>query len=124
MMHFDQHECDWLPIASSLPLVKEIVFNIARVVEATRIGRVIINRIMPGGKIDRHADTPDHANYWARFHVVLHALPGNDFYCGDEMVNMKSGEVWYFDNREEHEVINNSSDPRIHLVIDLKTALR
>lgn len=118
----DQHENVWQPIAARLPLLKEHVFNLARSVEATRIGRVMVNKMNPGGIIYAHADTPDHANYWARFHIVLHALPGNDFRCGDETINMLTNEVWYFKNELEHEVHNQSTDPRIHMVVDLKVA--
>lgn len=120
----DQHENVWLPVAQDLPLIKNIAFDLARLVEATRIGRVIINRILPGGHIFRHADTPVHANYWSRYHVVLHALPGVQFFCGadgeEELVNMVTNEVWFFRNELPHEVINETADPRIHLVIDLK----
>lgn len=119
---FDQHENVWQPVAAQLPLLKNLVFNLARTVEATRIGRVMVNKVMPGGKIFPHADTPDHSLYWSRFHIVLHALEGNDFRCGDETVNMLTNEVWYFRNELEHEVTNNSTDPRIHMVVDLKVA--
>ena len=120
----DIWECEWLPVSRELTETKQLVFDLARNLEATRIGRVIINRMGPGDKIERHADTPAHANYWTRMHIVMHALPGNDFFCGSEMVNMLTDEVWYLANENEHEVINNSTDPRIHLVIDLKTDLK
>lgn len=122
----DEHENVWLPVSEQLPEIKRLVFDLARMVESTRIGRVIINRILPGGQIFRHADTPSHANYWSRYHIVLHALPGVKFYCGEdgqeEMVEMVTNEVWFFRNELPHEVINESADPRLHLVIDLKCA--
>ncbi len=121
---FDEHECVWLPVALALPLIERIVFDLARSVQATRIGRVMVNRLQPGGRIYPHADTPSHANYWSRFHVVLRSLPGNRFRCGDEVQEFLTGDIFYFDNRLEHEVQNNSVEPRVHLVIDLKTSLR
>lgn len=122
LVHFDQHENIWLEVANQLPEAGELVYWLAHGVKATRIGRVMINRIKPGGRIFRHADTPVHANYWERYHIVLHALPGNDFHAGDEMVNMTTGEVWCFDNRQEHEVFNHTTEDRIHMVVDLKCA--
>ena len=55
-----------------------------------------------------------------RFHVVLHGLPGSLYKCGDEVVCMRTGEVWWFQHREVHSVENNSSDTRIHLLVDLR----
>lgn len=124
LRHWDQHENYWLPIADELPLLKRLIFNLARNMEASRIGRCIVNKMQPGGRIYRHADSPDHAAYWSRHHIVLHAWSGNDFHCGDEVVNMLTNEIWWFNNLLEHEVHNNSNDYRIHLVVDLKTAFK
>lgn len=121
LAHFDQHENEWQPIAQEYPVTKDVIHWLMRAVNGTRLGRVMINKVAPGGRIDRHADEPVHADYWSRFHIVLHALPGNDFYCGGETINMTTGEVWYFRNDLEHEINNNSGDYRVHLVIDIKT---
>jgi len=32
-----------------------------------------------------------------------------------------SGEVWWFDNTQEHEVMNNSADDRIVMIVDIRT---
>lgn len=120
LANFDQHENVWQPVAHRLPITVETVFDLMRQVKGTRLGRVMINKVMPGGLIYPHADTPDHANYWERFHVVIHSAEGNDFRCADEHVNMRTGEVWVFDNRLEHEVVNNSTEPRINMVVDIR----
>jgi hypothetical protein len=62
-----------------------------------------------------------HAEYWDRFHVCLASAPGANFRCGDEWVHMNPGEIWWFNNRLEHEVINNSGADRIHMVVDIRT---
>ena len=87
-----------------------------------RLGRVMINKIAPGGRVFPHADTPVHANYWDRFHVVLESQPGVDFRCGDEHVYMEPGSVWWFQNAIEHEVVNKSPGDRIHLIVDIRTS--
>jgi hypothetical protein len=91
-------------------------------VHGERLGRVMINKIAPGGVIYPHADTPEHAEYYSRFHIVLQSQPGVVFRAGDEQVYMATGEVWWFDNKQEHEVINNSADDRIHMIVDIRTS--
>jgi hypothetical protein len=117
----DQHECVWMDGWLHLPAARAIVFGLMAQVEGERLGRVMINKLRPGGRIFPHADTPAHAEYWDRFHVSLQSGPGCNFRCGDETVYMRPGQVWWFQNSHEHEVVNNSDDERIHMVIDVRT---
>lgn len=117
----DQHECVWMDGALHLPAARQMIFNLMATVEGERLGRVMINKLRPGGRIYPHADTPAHAEYWDRFHIVLQSLPGNNFRCGDETISMRTGEVWWFQNAFEHEVVNNSADDRIHMIVDIRT---
>lgn len=118
----DQHECENMDGMLHLPACRYLIFALMAMVEGERLGRVMINKIRPGGRIFPHADTPVHATYWDRFHYVLQAMPGCVFRCGEESVNMRTGELWWFQNAEEHEVINNSADDRIHLIVDIRTS--
>ena len=120
--NFDQHENYDQPIFKSLPEARPLIFNLMAAVEGERLGRVMINKIAPGGRIFPHADTPVHAEYWDRFHIVLQSGPGCNFRCGDEQVNMPTGSVWWFNNRIEHEVHNNSAVDRIHMIVDIRTS--
>jgi len=117
----DQHECVWMDGALHLPAARPLIFGLMARVEGERLGRVMINKLRPGGRIYPHADTPAHAEYWDRYHLVLQSGPGCNFRCGDEMVNMQTGGVYWFQNAIEHEVINNSSDDRIHMIVDIRT---
>lgn len=119
---YDQHENVDYPAYKLLPEARPIVMNLMAYVGGERLGRVMINKIAPGGVIYPHADTPAHADYYSRFHVVLQSQPGVVFRAGDEQVYMGTGEIWWFDNKQEHEVINNSADDRIHMVIDIRTS--
>lgn len=123
---YDQHESVFRPAWDQLPQAHDFVFDLARFTRATRIGRVLINRIKPGGRIFRHADTPEHVRYWKRFHLVLQGQPGAVIYCGeekdgskDEAMQMLTGRLFWFRNELEHEVRNESSIDRISMVIDL-----
>lgn len=117
---YDQHESIDYPPYKLMPEFRPIIMNLMAYVGAERLGRCMINKIRPGGKVYPHADTPVHAEYWDRFHIVLQSRPGVDFRCGDEHVYMAEGETWWFQNLHEHEVLNNSADDRIHLVCDLR----
>lgn len=124
--HYDQHECVDLPVYDQLPQVRRLVMDMFNAVGGTRLGRVIINRMQPGGRIYKHADTPAHADYWQRHHLVLQSAPGVVFTAGEESVYMAPGDFWYFNNgkapdRPAHEVINNSAVERIHLIVDVRT---
>ena len=118
----DQHESIWYPAASYLLAARPILYDLARKFEAERIGRVMITRLKPGAKIAPHVDGGDHAKYYSRYHVVLQGFPGSVFRAGDEQVQMLSGQVWWFDNQQEHECVNNSADDRVHMIVDLKLA--
>lgn len=115
------------PAWRALPEVRPVVFNLMRRFEGVSLGRVIIARLPPGGTIAPHAD--DYGEYAARddglrFHVALQGLPGCHFHCGGEVVQMLSGQVWWFNHKAEHSAQNNSADERIHLLIDIQTDVR
>ena len=117
----DQHECVWMDGSLHLPAARPLIFGLMAKVEGERLGRVMVNKLAPGGRVFPHADTPAHADYWDRYHVVLQSGPGCNFRTGDETVHMPTGQVWWFQNALEHEVINNSADDRIHMIVDIRT---
>ena len=87
-----------------------------------RLGRVIITRLPPGKTITPHVDSGSHAEYYDRYHVTLQNNPGSIFRCGNEHVFMATGDIWWLDNSIEHEVINNSVDDRITMIVDIRSA--
>ena len=119
---YDQHENIDYPAYKLLPEARPLVMNLMAYVGGERLGRVMINKIAPGGKIFPHADTPDHAEYYSRFHIVIQSTPGCRFRAGDEVVHMATGEIWWFDNKQEHEVVNDGTDDRIHMIVDIRTS--
>lgn len=117
----DQHECVWMDGVVHLPAARQLIFQLMQRVEGERLGRCMINKLRPGGRIYPHADTPVHAEYWDRHHIVLQAEKGSNFRCGEETIHMAQGQAWWFQNAIEHEVVNNSGVDRIHLIIDIRT---
>lgn len=100
---------------------KQMALDILKLVNGSRLGRVVITRTEPGKKILPHKDTlGKYAGYYTRYHVVLQGLPGSLFTCGDETVQMLTGSLWWFDAAAEHSVVNNSQDDRLHLLIDVR----
>ncbi len=119
----NDHGAVWYPAAREITQAKPLILDLMRIVAAYELGRVMITRIKPGGRILPHADVDGdyvHLGDIARYHIVVQGLPGSQFRCGDETVDMKTGEVWWFNAHLEHEVINNSADDRIHLIADLR----
>lgn len=113
------------PAWTELPEAHEVIFNLMRRYKGVNLGRVLIDRIAPGGVIKAHAD--NYGKYalrqdGMRFHVCVSGLPGCLFHCGNEVVQMKTDEVWWFQHKEVHAVENNSADERIHLLIDIEQA--
>lgn len=119
---FDQHENVDQPAYKALTEARPLVMNLMNYVGGERLGRVMVNKIKPGGCIFPHADTPAHADYYSRFHIVLESYPGVMFRCADEKVYMPTGSIWWFNNKLEHEVINNSAGDRIHMIVDIRTS--
>lgn len=125
LLRFGVADGNDLEAADLAPMValnaKELCLNVMQLVRGSRLGRVVITRTEPGKRILPHADVMgEYAKYYTRYHVVLQGLPGSLFMCGDESVNMRTGELWWFSAQDEHSVINNSADDRIHLLVDVR----
>lgn len=119
---YDPHECMSREEMRVLPEAHALAMMLMARVEGERLGRVMINKIVPGGRIFPHADTPEHADYYTRFHVCLYGLPGATIRCGDERRQFRTGDVFWFNNKLEHEVVNNSAEERISMVVDIRTS--
>lgn len=119
---YDQHENIDYPAYAELPEARPLVMQLMARAAGERLGRVMINKIAPGGVIFSHVDTKSHTDYYSRFHIVLESKPGVVFRAGDEQIYMAPGEVWWFDNAQEHEVINNSAEDRVHMIVDIRAS--
>jgi hypothetical protein len=102
-----------------IPGLKSMVLDLMRRVDGGRLGRVMITRLAPGDVIEPHIDQGAPAEYYSRYHVALQSLPGAYNHSGNETVTYRMGEMWWFDNRAMHSVVNNSTDDRIVIVMDV-----
>jgi hypothetical protein len=110
------------PAWLELPQARHIVFDLMRRVEGVRLGRVLITRLSAGKTITPHADEGAPAEYYDRYQVALQSLAGCMFNIDEESVEFEMGEIWWIDNRKSHSVENVSSDDRIVMIVDIKSA--
>lgn len=83
------------------------------------MGRVIVVSLDPDSVILPHADTYGaYIEKYVRFHIPIQSDEGNHFFCGDEDVHMLPGEMWWFNHKQKHFVVNTSGRPRWHLMVD------
>lgn len=117
----DQLVCENLEAMRLLPQARPLIYGLMARVEGDMLGRAMITKLPPGKSIAAHSDVLGrYANSMRRYHIPLQSGPGCVFRAGDEFVTMMPGEVWDFNAHAEHEIINNSADDRIHLIIDIR----
>ncbi len=100
---------------------RETVLGVMQLVGGWELGRVIVTRLEPGKKILPHSDDGIYSARMSRHQLMLQCLPGVNFICGGETFCAQTGDLFWFNNGLEHEVINNSEDSRIALIIDIRT---
>ena len=121
----DKRECvDYLAL-SDLPEARGLIYALMAQVQGSRLGRCMITRLAPGHRIYPHTDVGAHplhydtVRYYCRYHIVLQCDGGSYFRAGEEVVQMRPGECWWFDNAQEHEVWNDGESDRLHLIVDI-----
>ena len=115
-------DCEVIPYRAwhEIPCLRPLIFELQRRVEGIRLGRVLITRLAPGKEIPEHVDQGAAASYFVRYHLALQSEPGAMNHSGDESVCYRMGELWWFDNRAPHSVVNNSADDRLVIVMDVR----
>ena len=106
------------PASQSFPAVVAFIESFAED-EGGKLGRAKIVRLRPGTRVLPHRDRGEYYARRDRYHLILRSA-GSWMRCGDEEVAMREGELWWFDNKEEHEARNESHGERIHLIFDLE----
>ena len=111
----------WYPAWYALPELHAIVMGLFSRFQATHLGGVLITRIPPGKSIAPHVDGGWHAKFYnTKLYVVLAGNDGCWNRVEDERVVMRTGEVWYFNNTVEHEVVNDGPTDRITLIVCMR----
>lgn len=116
----DDTACYWYPASSRLP-VDVSLYYLMMAVRGDQLGRVIITKLPPGGKITAHEDKGPPAEFYQRFHLCIQNEPGAVFKCGDEEIEPEPGMLFWVNNAVKHEVENNGNIDRITMIVDVKT---
>lgn len=76
-------------------------------------------RLAPGSIITEHSDLGlGLEDGEARIHVPIQTSPDVEFWLNSHRVELHAGETWYLNVSLPHRVTNNSSEPRVHLILD------
>lgn len=114
-----EHDSVWYPAAAVLP-INGIIFDLMRRVEGERLGGILITRIPPGSQVKPHTDYGWHAEYYDKFAVQIESDPAQVFAFEDGSFAAAPGDVYWFDNRHEHWVTNDSKIDRITMIICIR----
>jgi ribosomal protein S18 acetylase RimI-like enzyme len=118
----NQDECEDLGALHEMaslvaPLVDEVMKAVG---EYGRLGRVMLTRLPMGGQIATHTDEGYYADNYCRFHICLKAGRWNKFVVGGTEYIIKPGQLFWFNHKKPHSVLNNSPGDRLHLIVDIE----
>ena len=105
----------WLALAEA----QKTVLRLLHFAKGLRLGRTVISRLPPGGKIALHRDEDANVAYYTRYQLAL-AGTANFIIDGKAQVFLP-GEVWIVDVARPHCVLNGADGPRLALVCDIHT---
>lgn len=112
----------WYPARRELPQAVKIALDLMAYFRAVQLGGVLITKIPASGHIEPHNDKgtwhPEFFN--CKIYVPLKSNDKCLNKCENDIVIMKPGECWSFDNLKQHSVENNGTDDRITLIICMR----
>lgn len=101
-------------ILAQLPYLRQLLRD--RIAAAPT--RAIVARLLPGGFIPLHADTPRFFRGTLRLSMQVAAEGVQRLYCNGLWYEMVSGEVWAIDNLRPHAIHNATGRTRINILAD------
>lgn len=115
----------------ALDLFRSVSWLFAEALPTGMLGSILVARLAPGACIHPHSDRIEAAErlfpsgvvpalWFDRYQFVLQGE--QRFTCGDDVVTMVAGEVWWFDNAAEHSVVNTGAVDRIALIADVHSS--
>jgi hypothetical protein len=114
----DVHESRWTSGSAAYPHARAFLEAFAEQLPG-HLGRAKLVCLPPGHRVYPHVDRGEYYRPRNRYHLVLHSVSGSMLRAGDETVRMQPGELWWFDNKQEHEAVNDGEADRIHLIFDV-----
>lgn len=117
------HRSVWYPAYARLPAIKPLIFGLMTVFAGEELGGVLITRIPPGCRVEKHRDGGFNAEYYNRKFAIMLKSNAEQAFCfdGEKMIT-EPGDVFQFDNSFEHWVTNQSDEERMTLIVSLRTS--
>lgn len=83
------------------------------------LGRAMLVRLKPNGRIHRHVDRGDYYRVRHRFHVMLESPEGCWLECDGERWATETGQIIWFDNKCPYEEGNPTREWSVRLIVDV-----
>ena len=121
------HRLDWKNGEKFNPILKDadlykfvdpIVLELEKRARG-KAARILLIRLDANKNVTEHRDSGDYLNTVRRFHIPIITNENVSYTVNGEKINMKEGECWEINNRKPHSVDNDSSEDRIHLLVDI-----
>lgn len=118
----DMHQQIWYEAYYFLPAIKPIIRQLRAELGEFDLGGVLITKIPPGKQVYPHSDAGQwHPEYFdTKVLVLLSSAPGQRFCYENEMHEGNAGDVFEFDNRPVHWVVNDSDVDRVSLIFAIR----
>jgi hypothetical protein len=120
--HFaEEHDSVWYDAFYALPSIRKIVFDLMGAVQGERLGGVLITKVPPGEQVKPHVDSGWHSDYYDKYAVQLQSAPEQAFCFENEQLVTEPGDVYWFNNKYSHWVINNSNQDRMTMIVCIRS---
>lgn len=103
-----------------MPIMQEIVAR--HYAPGGMVLRVILARLLPNCRIERHFDKHPSFSIAHRIHVPILTNPDVEFIVGTERIPPCAHHAFELNNMMPHSVTNNGGSARVHLIFDYSPA--
>lgn len=118
----DEHRAQYYAAYHELPALKALIDNIFTLVDGEELGGILITRIGAGKQVYPHSDQGawHSEHYLCKALLLLQSAPKQSFNFDNETHEGEAGDLFVFDNRPCHWVINDSDTDRVSLILAIK----
>ena len=115
------HRPVWYPAYYQLPQIRQVIFNLMSLVEGEELGTVLLIKIPPGKQVYTHTDGGWSASYYEKYFIPVQSYHGTSFNFPDGSIYPVPGEAYWFNNSVPHNVINNTNEDMVCLIITIRS---
>lgn len=117
-----EFECVWYPLVESGPLhcLKSLAQGVLKIAGGGTLMGVLITKIPSGESVKPHTDAGWHAEVTEKYGLSVQANEKQAFCFHDGKLVTKPGDLFWFYNRQEHWVTNDSDEDRISIIFCIR----